>query len=128
MVEPAKRHWTNNNVESINNILKLSVDWKPQGVKEMIEKIYKVTELYFLDNRSALHNDGNYRLTKAESPHRVRVVNLLMRKRNCFSNFLNVINTVKRKYVESRVEKFSVVAKSQTKATKASHSNCLSAS
>ena len=65
MVEPAKRYWKNNNVESINNILKLSVDWKPQGVKEILEKIYKVTELYFLDNRSALHDDGNYLLTKA---------------------------------------------------------------
>ena len=58
-----RRNWTNNNAESINNILKLAVDWKPQGARELIEKIYTVTELHFLDYRSALHDDGNYRLT-----------------------------------------------------------------
>ena len=66
-----RRNWTNNNAESINNILKLAVDWKPQGARELIEKIYTVTELHFLDYRSALHDDGNYRLTKAESQYRV---------------------------------------------------------
>ena len=34
----AKRNWTNNNAESINNILKLAVDWKPQCTKDLIEK------------------------------------------------------------------------------------------
>ena len=34
-----KRNWTNNNVASIKNILKLAVDCKPQCTKELIEKI-----------------------------------------------------------------------------------------
>ena len=126
MVEPTKRNWTNNNAESINNILKLSVDWKPQGVKEMIEKIYKVTELHFLDYRSALHDDGNYRLTKAESSQRVREALWRCKsddeKKELFLKFLKGTKSRKRKYIESRDGKFSVIAKAQTKATKASQS------
>lgn len=126
MIEPGKRNWTNNNAESLNNILKLAVDWKPQGAREMIEKIYSVTELHFLDYRSALHDDGNYRLTKAESSY--RVPESLWRyksndeKKELFLNFLKDSKTRKRKYIESSDGKFSVVAKAQTKATKASQS------
>ena len=69
--DPVRKKWTNKNAESINNILKLAVDWKPQRAREQIEKIYSVTELHFLDYRSALHDDGNYRLTKANSQYRV---------------------------------------------------------
>ena len=69
--DSVRKKWTNKNAESINNILKLAVDWKPQRARELIEKIYSVTELHFLDYRSALHDDGNYRLTKANSQYRV---------------------------------------------------------
>ena len=48
-----------------------TADWKPQGARELIEKIYSVTELHFLDYRNALHDDGKYRLTKANSQYRV---------------------------------------------------------
>lgn len=47
-MDSGKRKWTNNNAEHINNILKLTVEWKPQGARELTEKIYRVTELYFL--------------------------------------------------------------------------------
>ena len=71
--DSVRKNWTNNNAESINNIFKLAVDWKPQGARELIEKIYSVTELHFLDYRSALHDDENYRCTKANSQYRVAV-------------------------------------------------------
>ena len=89
MVEPTERNWSNNNAESINNILKLSVNWKLQGVKGIIEKIYKVTELHFLDYRSALHDDGNYQLTKAESSYCVESLCKLDDEKN--SNCLRVL-------------------------------------
>lgn len=122
--DSVKRNWTNNNAESINNILKLAVDWKPRGARELIEKIYTVTELHFLDYRSALHNDGNYRLTKAESQYLVS--DSLWRckskaeRNDLFINFLKDSKKRKRKYIESSDGKFTVVAKAQTKATKAS--------
>ena len=43
-----RRNWTNNNAESINNILKLAVDWKPQGARELIEKILMSQSSIFL--------------------------------------------------------------------------------
>ena len=66
-----KRNWTNNNAESMNNILKLAVDWKPQCTRDLIEKIYSVTELHFMDYRSALHDAGNYRLIRQEHAYHV---------------------------------------------------------
>ena len=131
VVEPCiqdsgKKQWTNNNAESINNILKLAVDWKPQGCRELIEKIYSVTELHFLDYRSSLHDDGNYRLSKEESQYRV-AGNLWrckseVQKQETFLCFLKDSKKRKRKFIESSDGKFSVVAKAQTKATKASQS------
>jgi len=46
--EPSRRNtehvnWTNNNAESINNILKLSVDWKPKHAQDLIHKLFSVT-------------------------------------------------------------------------------------
>ncbi|KAK3103522.1 hypothetical protein FSP39_019838 [Pinctada imbricata] len=54
--------WTNNNCESINNILKLETNWKPQNTPSLIEKITNVIKLHFLDLKRALHGEGNYRL------------------------------------------------------------------
>lgn len=122
MNDPEKRNWTNNNAESINNILKLAVDWKPQGARELIEKIYSVTELHFLDYRSALHDGGNYRLTKGESSYRVPEslwrCKSEVQKKELFLSFLKDSKRRKRKYVDSSDGKFSVVSKAQTKATK----------
>lgn len=47
--------WTNN-AESLNNILKLATNWRPKSTQELIEKIYEVTALHFMDYRSALHD------------------------------------------------------------------------
>ena len=63
----ANKNWTNNNAESINNILKISIDWKPKHTEELIMKLYSVTELHFMDYRSAIHDSGNYELVPAES-------------------------------------------------------------
>lgn len=52
--------WTNNNCESLNHILKLTIDWKPQKLPELIEKICNVSTLQMLDLRRALHGEGNY--------------------------------------------------------------------
>lgn len=43
-------NWTNNNTESINNIIKLSTNWQPQSTPELVEKLYNVTKLHFIAN------------------------------------------------------------------------------
>ena len=57
--------------KSLNNILKLAVDWKPQCTKELIEKIESTTELHFLDYRSALHDSGNNHLARNVNAYNV---------------------------------------------------------
>ena len=121
----AKRNWTNNNAESINNILKLAVDWKPQCTKDLIEKIYRVTELHFMDYRSALHDAGNYRLTRHEYAYHVN--DALWRckseeeRQQLFMKYLKDCKKRKRaEYITSSDGKFSVVSKAQTVATKVS--------
>ena len=47
--------WTNNNAESLNNILKLATNWRPSCTKDLIEKLHRVTEIHFMDYSSALH-------------------------------------------------------------------------
>lgn len=54
-----EKMWTNNNAESLNNILKLSMDWRPKSTQELIQKLHNVTKLQFSDYRSALHDTGN---------------------------------------------------------------------
>ena len=67
----SSKQWTNNNAESLNNILKLSTSWRPKSTHELIEKLYQVTHLHFMDYRSAMHSTGNYRLCTNEKHYLV---------------------------------------------------------
>ena len=58
-------NWTNNNCESINHLLKLDTNWKPEKVPDLIEKIYRIVQLQYADIRRALHGQGNFQL----APH-----------------------------------------------------------
>jgi hypothetical protein len=52
--------WTNNNAESINNVLKINTNWKPQSLTALIEKLFSVVKLQYLDTRRALYGVGNF--------------------------------------------------------------------
>ena len=43
--------WTNNNAKSINNV----INWKPQSLTALIEKLFSVVKLQYLDGRRALY-------------------------------------------------------------------------
>ena len=58
----ADRGWTNNNAESMNNILKIDTNWTPQSTPDLINKISDVIKLHLIDLRRALYGTGNYRL------------------------------------------------------------------
>lgn len=109
----------------MNNILNIAVEWKPKDTRELIKKIYSVSELYFMDYRSALHDSGNYKLVKDEIPYHVS--DALWRcksateKTELFQSFLK--DSKKRqeeKFITSRDGKFAVVNKTKGTATKCS--------
>ena len=54
--------WTNNNAESINNVLKINTNWKPQSLTALIEKLFSVVKLQYLDARLALYGADNFLL------------------------------------------------------------------
>ena len=65
--------WTNNAAESMNHLLKLSIDWHPRRLPELVARLYKVTSVQMSDLRCALYGHGNYTLTapynKFSLPH-----------------------------------------------------------
>lgn len=58
-VEP---NWTNNNCESMNNVLKMAVNWTPQNIPTLIDSLHKVVEGLYADMERALFGEGKYRL------------------------------------------------------------------
>ena len=117
------RMWTNNNTESINNIIKLSTHWQPQNTSDLVEKLYNITRLHFMDYRSALHSCGNYRL-REEDKHYL-VSDQVWRckseeeKVTMFRAFLR--DTKRRKtpnLISSQDGKYSVISKAQGTAKK----------
>ena len=58
----AANRWTNNNAESINNIMKQDANWKPHSTPALINLLADIIKLQQLDLQRALYNSGNYRL------------------------------------------------------------------
>ncbi|KAL3859058.1 hypothetical protein ACJMK2_009294 [Sinanodonta woodiana] len=116
-------NWTNNNAESINNILKLSVDWKPKHTQDLINKLFSVTQLHFMDYRSALHDSGNYQLTKEENIYKIKDsvwrCKSEIDKTEIFAKFLKDIKrTQKSKYITSQDGKYTLINKARGTARK----------
>lgn len=57
--------WTNNNCESINNVLKMAVDWKPQALPTLVETLREIIKGQYVDVRRALIGRGDYRYNNA---------------------------------------------------------------
>ena len=55
--------WTNNNTESLNNVIKQEIDWKPQKTDDLIAKIDNLVKRKLLDLKSSLHSAGNWRIS-----------------------------------------------------------------
>ena len=54
--------WTNSNAEAIGNILMINTNWKPQSLTALIEKLFSVVKLQYLDARRTLYGAGNFYL------------------------------------------------------------------
>lgn len=64
-------HWTNNNCESINHILKQAVDWKSKPLVQLVETLQNLVKGQFQDLRSALIGPGEYRLAESHKQFQV---------------------------------------------------------
>jgi hypothetical protein len=54
--------WTNNNCESMNHILQIAVEWRPQSLVDLVTKLYGVVQSMYKDLRKALFGRGIYQL------------------------------------------------------------------
>jgi hypothetical protein len=73
--------WTNNNAKSINNV----INWKPQSLTALIEKLFSVVKLQYLDGRRALYGAGNFCLHSQYTMYAVQEAVWRQRtKRQCF--------------------------------------------
>ena len=85
-------NWTNNNAESINNILKIGTDWKPQPLTTLIETIYKKVHSQYRDSQHALIGRGNFKLTLPFIRNRVSIdVYCRMTKEERYAIFLKFL-------------------------------------
>ena len=86
-------NWTNNNCESINNILKLSTNWKLLKLPDLIEKLYSIVKLQYADMRRALHGHGNFELIPKLNyfvlPHNVWCQKSESEKNSHFQKFMS---------------------------------------
>jgi len=54
--------WTNNNSESINNILKLETEWKSQNLTDLVSSLEKIVRAQFKEIMRAIPGIGNYKI------------------------------------------------------------------
>ena len=64
-----KKLWTTNNAESMNRVMKVTVNWKPQSTPELIQKLYHMVDFQFINLCSALHSTG-----ESDSSYKIYVV------------------------------------------------------
>ncbi|CAG2225342.1 unnamed protein product [Mytilus edulis] len=60
-----KHMWTNNNAESMNRVMKVAVNWKPQHAPDLVDKLFDMVDFQFINLRSALHHSGDYMLVNS---------------------------------------------------------------
>ena len=61
--------WNNNNSESINHVLKLAVEWKPQRVTDLVAHLRDVVRAQYADLKRALYGQGEFHMTPHFQSH-----------------------------------------------------------
>ena len=59
--------WTNNNCESINHVLKQSINWKSQPLVDFVQNLKELVESQYKELRRALFATGQYRLAESHA-------------------------------------------------------------
>jgi hypothetical protein len=55
-------HWTTNNVEAMNHVLKSACEWRQHKLPELIGNIKAVKRVQYTDAEKALYGEGEYTL------------------------------------------------------------------
>ena len=66
---PDLKHWTNNNCESANHILKQQVKWKPQNLTDLIKELHSLVQVQYKDLKRSMLQRGNFRLAAPFKKH-----------------------------------------------------------
>jgi hypothetical protein len=86
------RLWTNSNCESMNHRFKISTDWKPQRLPELVNTSHDIVRLHFADLKRTLFGQGNYELECAFQhlyvPHSVWTSKATTEREKIFTRFL----------------------------------------
>lgn len=65
------KSWTNNNCESLNNVLKRAINWECKPMLDLVNTLKEIIETQFKDQKRALVSIGEYR---AAATHRQFVI------------------------------------------------------
>jgi len=63
--------WTNNSCDTLNHILKLSIQWRPNKLPDLIQKLQTVVNAQYIESDRALLGYGNYVLRPEYACHRL---------------------------------------------------------
>jgi len=66
-----RQRWDNNNAKSVNNLLKVTTDWKQLPTRSLMDNVYDVMHVQYGDARRAWYGHGNFSLAAAFESHRV---------------------------------------------------------
>jgi len=58
-------------MQSINNLLKVTADWKVMPTSSVIDNVYDIVRVQYINVRRALYGQGNYALAPTLSRHSV---------------------------------------------------------
>jgi len=68
-----RRRRNNNAAESVNHLPKLSTEWHPRRLLELVDRLHKVVNLQMTDLRRSLYSHRNYTpvepSTRFQMPH-----------------------------------------------------------
>lgn len=67
------KDWSNNNAESMNNILKIGTNHKVEDMSDLIEIIYRLVKSMYKDIEKAFVSLGNYRLKPSFEQYKISV-------------------------------------------------------
>lgn len=67
------KDWSNNNAESMNNLLKVGTNHKVEDMSDLISIIYRLVRSMYKDVEKALVGMGNYRLKSSYEHHKISV-------------------------------------------------------
>jgi len=65
----SEKLWTNNNCESVNDVLKMKLDWRPVRLLDLINHLHDIVKLQYADLERTMYGQGNYQLVSPFTRH-----------------------------------------------------------